>query len=179
MTGIDRVNAPLGTARHVRPEFVTDRTDRVGGTDHGDRGRHQQPCDGGRIGALLTALHRVDELGRLVEWEVDVDDARIERSMHRPPRLGEHRQHRPIVAQGLGIESVQTVRTSDCRKVLQQEAGNALAVVPIVDHEGDLGVVAVLPSFVTCPSDELAVLLDDECCSADEIDRRESLQFQL
>ena len=104
-------------------------------------------------------------------------DARFEAPVHRPAGLGEHGQHAAVVAERLGGEALDPVRPGDRGEVLEQQRGDALAVVAVVDHERHLGVVTVVPSLVARPGDELAVLLDDERGAIDEVDVREALQL--
>ena len=67
----------------------------------------------------------------------------------------------------------------DRRQVFEQQRGDAFAVVVVVDHERHFGVVAVVPSLVAGPGDELAALLDDERRAIDEVDVRESLELRV
>ena len=104
-------------------------------------------------------------------------DPRFEAAVHRPAGLGEHGQHAAVVAERLGREAFDPVRAGDRREVFEQQRGDALAVMAVVDHERHLGVVAVVPAFVARPGDELAVLLDHERRPIDEVDVREALQL--
>ena len=128
---------------------------------------------------MLAALDRVGVRGRIREREVDVDDARVEAAVHGPTGLGEHREHAAVVAERLGGETLDPVRLGDRRQVLEQQRGDAFSVLAIVDHERHFGVVAVVPSLVAGPGDELAALLDDERRAIDEIDVGEPLEFRL
>ena len=142
----------------------------VAGADDGDGPRQQQPGDGPGVGALLAPLDGVEELLGLLEGEVEVDDAAVEVPLDRPPGPAEHRQHRPVVGQHLGREAGDAVGAGDRRQVLEQERGDALALVGVVDLERGVGVVAAGPALVAGPGDELALALDDEGDAVDEVD---------
>ena len=116
-------------------------------------------------------------LDHVIELEVDVDHTRLEPAVNGPAGLGEHRQHAAVVAECLSRESGDAIVAGHRRKVFEQQRGDALAVVLIVDHERHFGVLAVLQSLVAGPGDELAVLLDDECHAVDEIDVGEAFQL--
>ena len=60
--------------------------------------------------------------------------------------------------------------------MLEQQRGDALAVVGVVDLERRVGVVAAGPALVAGPGDELAVALDDEGDAVDEVDDGEVLE---
>ena len=193
--------APMRTRRR-RPPMVVARVDRVGGplavrrdaschsarpTDAGSSdapmtaidGREQHPRHRPRVRALLAALDRVDEVGRVGEGEVDVDHARLEPAVQWPPRLREHGQHAAVVTQRLRREAVDAVRAGDRREVLEQQRRDALALVAVVHLERHLGVVTVVPPLVARPGDEVAVLLDDERGAVDEVDGGEPLELGL
>jgi hypothetical protein len=60
--------------------------------------------------------------------------------------------------------------------VLEEQRGDALALVLVIDHEGGVGVVAPGPPFVARPADELAETFDDERLPVDVVDVREVRQ---
>ncbi len=128
---------------------------------------------------MFTTLDAVDVLRRVREREVDVDHARIEAPVHRPPGLGEHGQHAPVVGERLRGESLDAVRLRDRREVFEQQRRDAAPLAAVVDHERDLGVVAVLESFVARPRDEIAVVLDHERDPVDEVDVGETSEIRL
>ena len=67
----------------------------------------------------------------------------------------------------------------DRRQVLEQQRGDALALMLVVDHERRLSVVAAGPALVAGPRDQLVVALDDERGPVDEVDVGEALQLGL
>ena len=97
--------------------------------------------------------------------------------MQWPTRLGEDGQHASVLAQCLRSEVCDAVRPGDHGEVFEQERRNALAVVVVVDHEGSLGVWAVLPTFVAAPADEHVASLDHQRCAIDEVDLGEVCQL--
>ena len=62
-------------------------------------------------------------------------------------------------------------------EVFEQQCGDALAVVSVVDHEGRVGVVAARPPLVARPSEQLVVRFDDEGGPVDEVNVGEVLEF--
>ena len=148
----------------------------IAGADDGDRARQQEPGHRPGVGTLLAPLDGVEELLGVVEREVEVDDAALEAPLDRPAGAAEHRQHRPVVGEHLGGEAVDAVGAGDRREVLEQQRGDALALVLVVDHEGGVGVVAAGPPLVAGPGDELAVALDDQGHAVDEVDVGEVLE---
>ena len=88
---------------------------------------------GPRVGALLASLDGVEELLGVVEREVEVDDTALEASLDGPPGPAEHGEHRPVVGEDLGGEAHDAVGAGDRREVLEQERGDALALVGVVD----------------------------------------------
>ena len=148
------------------------------------------PTEPGRSVAPITAIARGSSMRaiarlsarcsrRLIEStnsarrgdrEVDLDHAAVEPALQRPPGAGEHGEHRPVLAEHLGGEPLDPVRRGDGGEVLEQQRGDADAVMGVVDHERRVGVVATGPTFVTRPADDLAVRFDDEGGPVDEVD---------
>ena len=75
-----------------------------------------------------------------------------------------------VVGEHIGSEPGDAVAASDGRQVLEQQRGDALALVRVVDHERDLGIVTPGPPFVARPPAEFAVDLDDQRDAVDEVD---------
>ena len=162
--------------RHVAPQDLADRSRLVARADDGDRAGEQEAGHRPRVGALLAALDGVEELLGLVEREVEVDDTALEPSLDGPPGPAEHREHGPVVGEHLGGEADDAVGAGDRREVLEQQRGDALALVLVVHHEGGVGVVAAAPALVAGPGDELAEALDDERHAVDHVDVGEVLE---
>ena len=174
---VDGVDRSGRARRDVSPQRLTDGVGAVRCTDDGDRSGQQQPRHRSRIGALLAAVDRVEELLGLVEREVEVDDPALEVALDRPTGAAEHRQHRSVVGEHLGGEPLDAVAAGDRREVLEEQGGDALALVMVVDHEGGVGVVAPAPALVAGPRDQLVVALDDERGTVDEVDVGEALEL--
>ena len=82
-----------------------------------------------------------------------------------------------VLAERLGREALEPIRPGDRRQVLEQQRGDALPLMPVVDHERHLGVVAVLPALVARPGDELAVFLHHQRHTIDVVDVGEALEL--
>ena len=132
-----------------------------------------------RVGSLFAPLDAVEELVGVGQFPVEVDDAGVEPALQRPARLGEHGEHRPVVAEDLGGEPLDAVAAGDRGQVLQQQRGDAGALVGVVDHERGLGLVASRPAFVARPGDELVVRLDGQRRPVDHVDVGEVQEFLL
>jgi hypothetical protein len=175
--GVDGEQRPVEPPGGVRPERMPDGAGRVGGADDGHRPRDEHACHRSRVGALLATFHRVDELGGVLEVEVEVDHPGVEAALERPAGAREHGEHGAVLGQHLGGEPADAVGASDGREVLEQQRGDALALVLVVDHERGLGVVAVGPALVAGPPDELAVPLDHERHAVDEVELGEVFEL--
>ena len=62
-------------------------------------------------------------------------------------------------------------------EVLEQQRGDAPAVVRVVDEEGDVGVVTTGPPVVAGPGDQLVAVLDHEPGAVLHVDVREALEL--
>ena len=175
--GVDREHRALGEARvtcvHSASPTVPGRSRRA---DHGDRARQQQPGDRPAVGALLAPLDGVEELVGVLERRSRGRRHRCRSAAGPASPPGEHGEHRPVVGQHLGGEADDAVGPGDGGEVLEQQGGDALALVAVVDLERDVGVVAAGPPLVAGPGDELAVALDHEGDAVDHVDVREVLQ---
>ena len=174
---VDGVHRDVDAVDHVAPDRVADRARSFGCADHGDRTGQQDPRHRSRVGTLLASFDAVEELVGVGQFPVEVDDAGIEAALQRPAGLGEHGEHRPVVAEHLGGEPLDAVGAGDRGQVFQQQRGDAVALVGVVDHEGGLGLVASRPSLVARPGDELVVRLDDERRPIDHVDIGEVVEF--
>ncbi len=177
VSGIDGVDRDVDAVRDVAPDGVTDRAGPFRGADHGDGPWEQDAGDRPGVGALLPPLDAVEELVGVGQFPVEVDDSRVEPSLERPARFGEHGEHRPVVAEDLGGEPFDAVRAGDGGEVLEQERGDSGALVAVVDHERSLGFAATRPPFVARPGDEFVVRLDGKRSAVDHVDVGEMEQL--
>ena len=115
---------------------------------------------------------------RLGDREVDLDHTAVVRALERPAGAGEHGEHRSVVRQHLRGEALDAVGRGDGCEVLEQQRGDALAVVGVVDHERGVGIVATGPTLVARPGDELAVPLDAQRGAVDHVDVGEVAQLR-
>ena len=97
------------------------------------------------------------------------------RSTGQPARLNTASIGR-LSASTSAVNRCDPVRAGDGGEVLEQEGGDALALVLVVDLERSVGVVAAGPALVARPGDELAEALDDQRGPIDEVDDGEVLE---
>jgi hypothetical protein len=128
---------------------------------------------------VLAALHRVDELLGVVDGELDVDDATVEVPLDGPSGAAEHRQHRPVVGQGLGGEPGDALGAGDRGEMFEQQRGDALTALVGIDHERHIGIGAALPALVTGPGHELAAQFQHQRHPVVEVDLGEVTQFDV
>ena len=174
---VDRVHRHVGGAGDVAPQHGTDRVGAVRCPDDGDRAGEEQPRHRSAVGAVLALGERVEVLVGRSDREVDLDDPTLVRALQRPPGAGEDAEHRPVLGEHLGREALDAVRRGDGSEVLEQQGGDPLALVGLVDHEGGVGVVASGPALVAGPGDELAVPLDAQRRPPDHVDVGEVAQL--
>ena len=174
---VDRVHRHVGGAGDVAPQHGTDGVGTVRCPDDGDRAGEEQPRHRSAVGAVLALGERVEVLVGRRDREVDLDDPTLVRALQRPPGAGEDAEHRPVLGEHLGREALDAVRRGDGGEVLEQQGGDPLAVVGLVDHEGGVGVVASGPALVAGPGDELAVPLDAQRRPPDHVDVGEMAQL--
>ncbi len=179
MIRVDRVDRDVDAVCDVAPDCVADRARPFRRADHRNRTRKQDPSHCSRVGALLASFDAVEELIGVGEFPVEVDHTRVETTLQRPPGLGEHREHRSVVAEDLGREAFDAVRTSDRGEVFEQQGGDAGSLLGVVDHERSFCFVAAGPPFVARPRDELVVRLDSQCGPVDHVDVGEMEEFLL
>jgi len=72
--------------------------------------------------------------------------------------VAEDAEHAAVVGERLGREAPDPVPPRHGRQVLEEEGGNAAALVGIVDDEGDLGLVGPRRSVVADHGEDLVVL---------------------
>ncbi len=118
------------------------------GPDDGDGARRQQTRHRGRLGALLAVSHERTGLGRRFEAEVDLDHALLERTRDLEADLVEDPEHLAVGGQDLRREPGEAVLAGRDQEVLEQDGGETSSLVVVVDDEGHLGLVAVVPRVV-------------------------------
>ena len=140
--GVHRVDGALElTAQEVAQGGLTDGVRGPAGTDDGDRFREEQTGDGTRLGALLAGPH--DLLGVVGGLQVqrEPDDPFVEGLLGGVPGLTEDVDHPSVLGQHVGDETPHPAFAGGRSDVFEHDRGQATALVTVLDHEGDLGLL--------------------------------------
>ncbi len=124
--------------------------------------RTQHSGDRCRFRLLLPTIHCGRRLVGWLDAEEELHEPVLEMGGHVESCSGEDGQHLPVVGQRRGREVTQPVVSTGSGQVLQQQRGEAAAVVLVVDEEGDLGGVGARVPLVSGHRDYLAVEKSDE-----------------
>ena len=120
--GVPRVHGIGGDLHAVDdmiPQECADRSRPVGCTDDRDRPREEDARHGPGVGTMLAAFDAVEVLVGRLDVPVEVDHAGIEAALQRPSGLGEHGEHRPVVAEHLCGEPLDPVRPGERGQVFE------------------------------------------------------------
>ena len=149
------------------------------GADHRDAaGREQAPHGLGGGGARPRLDGRLG-LGRRLQVEPHLDHAVGEAGGRLEPGLGEHPDHLPVVGQHRRGEPAEAHLPCPRREVLEEQRGQAAAVVGVVDEERHLRLGPVPPAVVARHADELVAAERDEREPVDVVDVGQALEVAL
>ena len=136
---------------------------RLTGADHGDRARLEEPLDAGGLGAVLAAAHDADRGVGGVDRELEGEHALLVAAHDLVPGRAEGLDHPVVVGQHLGGEALEPPLAARLGQVLQEQLGDAPAVVLVLDEERHLrrprplvGVVLVGDGVVAADRDHPA-----------------------
>jgi hypothetical protein len=140
---VDRVHrAPETVAQNVGENRAADLLFRSRRADDGHGARVEENANAAGIGLHLAAGASFDEALRGAGWERDVEDAGLERLFDLEAARREQLQHPVVLAEDVGLEPRDPVRSGDGSKVLQEERPDAAALEGVGDDESDLRAIA-------------------------------------
>jgi hypothetical protein len=126
---------------------------------------------------LARGHHRQRPLGR-VDVEGEVHDAVVDVAADLVARLGEDREHPPVLGQHLGDEAGDALLARGGGQVLQEHRAHAAALVGVGDVERHLGEVVLDPVVAADPDDRVAGQ-DDEGHPVGVVDLGEPAQVAV
>ena len=178
--GVDRVDGAGEAGREqVHHDLVPDAARRSPRADHGDGLRRQQAGHGTGLGQVAAGLDRGQRLGGGLDVEHDLDDAVAELAGGAKAGLAEHPQHLAVGGQHLGAEAVIAHMAGRLGQELEEHGADAQALVVIVDHEGDLGLVPPRPAVVAGDGDQVVAEHRDEGHAVLVVDVGEAVEVAL
>ena len=138
--GVDRVD-PTGEVAgdQVADQRLADGVLAAAGADDRDRARVEEPVDRGGLGLVLTVRHGADQGVGGVDRELEAQHAVVVLADDPVARVPEGLDHRLVVREHLGDEAVEAALAGRLRQVLEQDLGDAAALVLVLDEERDLG----------------------------------------
>ncbi len=111
--------------------------------DDGDAARVHERGDGGRFGTVLPGSEHADRGVGRVDVELEVHHSLVPATGDLVTLLTEHLDHAAVVGKHLGHEPVDPAFATGLGQVLEEELGDAAALVRVLDQEGHLGLRAV------------------------------------
>ncbi len=158
----DRVGGGVHRVHHagevagdeVADQRLADGVLAAAGADHRDRLGVEELGDRGRLGAVLAVLHHAQRGGGRVDGELEAHHAVLEAAGQLVARGPERGDHPLVVRQDLRDELVDALLAPRLGEVLEQDLGDAAAVVAVLDEERDLRLAALDP-VVAADGDDL------------------------
>ena len=142
---IDRIDGPGEAAGHdVAQDGPAECAAAPARAHHGDRSRPQQRAQARHVRPAFPAGHRLQVMAQpVIVVAVGQGEGQLDHATGYPPLRGqagirEYPQHRRVLRQRLGGESLQVALPGQPDQVLEQQAGDAAAVHVIRHGERDL-----------------------------------------
>ena len=154
---VDRVHRPFEAAvQEVAEHLPADRAQPVGGADHRHRPRPQEAGDGAALGPLLAPVDRLECRPGVGSMSKATSMTPPENSLwtSKPARRNTPSMGR-LSGSTSAVNRREAVAAGDGGEVLEQERGDAAAVVGVVDGEGHLGLVPPGPAVVAGHRDQV------------------------
>ena len=165
------------TGDQIRQQLPADGAGSPARADDGDRGRPQQPIDGGDVRLAVALLDRIEIGLGCLELHRHPDDAGFVRCVLLEAGLSEDVEHAVVLGEGVSDEAGDPGSYGRRSQVFQQDRADTSPLVVVPDGEGHLGLVATWCSVVAGDGDELLADDDDKRQPVDVVDVGQVLEL--